>query len=205
MASNEYNSVLDAALLKLTELIKQQEDTEIEISKTRQFIYATLNMLSDDDRSAFWHNLRQHNATQESMADNLSDAVREVLSTSPKVWFTVTEVRDALRTTAFDFSKYTSNPLASISTTLRRMVPKEVDMATPEGVSAFRWKNTKTNRRRQAERNMRALYKSVFGDNADFTGSIPGFNDAQSYAEALQEGSQEQPELPEPPVDDEKI
>jgi hypothetical protein len=59
-------------------------------------------------------------------------------------WLTVTNVRDRLNKAGFDFSTYSSNPLASISAILRRMKPEEIESTVADGgVAAYRWKNTK--------------------------------------------------------------
>jgi hypothetical protein len=39
----------------------------------------------------------------------------------------------------FDFSSYKSSPLASISTTLKRFKPEDVETAEIDGVAAYRW------------------------------------------------------------------
>jgi hypothetical protein len=54
-------------------------------------------------------------------------------------FWTATEVRDHLKNSAFDFSQYTSNPLASVNTVLRRFKPSEVEISTRDGVTTYRW------------------------------------------------------------------
>ena len=50
------------------------------------------------------------------------------------------EVREALLAASFDFSNYTSNPLSSIHTTLKRMVPDELVTETRSDGQVYRWK-----------------------------------------------------------------
>jgi len=52
----------------------------------------------------------------------------------------------------FDFSGYRSNPLASISTALRRFKPSDVETTEIAGVTAYRWKDTKANRKKMVDR-----------------------------------------------------
>jgi hypothetical protein len=60
-------------------------------------------------------------------------------------WLTATNVRDHLVGLGFDFSGYSTNPLASVSTTLRRMKPEEVETTTVDGgVTAYQWKQQST-------------------------------------------------------------
>jgi hypothetical protein len=75
---------------------------------------------------------------------SLTEAVRDTLYQSPKQWFTVAECRDRLQASGFDFSGYASNPLASISTTLARLVPKDAEKRQFDAVTVYRAKNTKS-------------------------------------------------------------
>ncbi|HEY2168991.1 MAG TPA: hypothetical protein VGJ30_05155 [Candidatus Angelobacter sp.] len=57
-------------------------------------------------------------------------------------WFTPVEIRDSLKRMGFPFENYKANPLASIHTTLKRMVPAEMDVKTLEdGQKAYRLKS----------------------------------------------------------------
>jgi len=57
-------------------------------------------------------------------------------------WLTPVEIRDALKRMGFPFENYKANPLASIHTTLKRMVPAEMDMKTlKDGQKVYRLKS----------------------------------------------------------------
>jgi hypothetical protein len=57
-------------------------------------------------------------------------------------WFTPVEIRDALKQMGFPFENYKANPLASIHTTLKRMVPAEMEVKTlKDGQKAYRLKS----------------------------------------------------------------
>jgi hypothetical protein len=64
-------------------------------------------------------------------------------STSEKdAWFTPVEIRDALKRMGFPFENYKANPLASIHTTLKRMVPAEMEVKTlKDGQKVYRLKS----------------------------------------------------------------
>ena len=51
---------------------------------------------------------------------------REAEESKPEkdAWLTPVEIRDALKRMGFPFENYKANPLASIHTTLKRMVPR---------------------------------------------------------------------------------
>ena len=141
MTSNDYHTILMDAFNRLGNLARQRDELEAEISKLRQFIRATMNMLPDDQRQQFDSYIDQLNA-QESAPGSLTDAVRTILQ-SDHIWMTSAMVRDRLLARGFDFSRYTSNPLASVSTTLKRLDKKEVESTSIEGVRAYRWKTRK--------------------------------------------------------------
>ena len=48
-------------------------------------------------------------------------------------WLTPVEIRDRLKSMGFPFENYKANPLASIHTTLKRMVPGEMDVKILKG------------------------------------------------------------------------
>ncbi len=50
-----------------------------------------------------------------------------------RLWLTPVEIRDRLKSIGFPFENYKANPLASIHTTLRRMVPGEMEVKTLKG------------------------------------------------------------------------
>jgi hypothetical protein len=69
----------------------------------------------------------------------LSECCRDVLR-QKQDWMSPVEVREALLAAGFDFSNYTSNPLSSIHTTLKRMVPEELLTETRPDGQVYRWK-----------------------------------------------------------------
>jgi hypothetical protein len=165
MTSGEYRAVLDQAMARLVDLEKQKQELEVESEKVTQFIFATINMLSDTERQDFIAYLQEASKNWQKTEESLTDAIRELLFGKPKQWFTVAQVRDALLTSGFDFTKYLSNPLASVSTTLKRLVPKDAESNAIEGVNVFRARNTKAAREREAKRSMLRLYRGIFGDS----------------------------------------
>jgi hypothetical protein len=68
----------------------------------------------------------------------LSECCRDILR-QKKDWMSPVQVRDALFAAGFDFSSYTSNPLSSIHTTLKRLVPAELDTETRADGQVYRW------------------------------------------------------------------
>src|SRR5580692_10136953 len=104
----EYPEIFRASVRKLRTLIQERDEKELEISKVRQFVRATINMLPDKERQRMERFLTLVDSSDVLNRMGLADAVRSVIETAPKRWFTVAQVRDALRDTGFDFSRYTS-------------------------------------------------------------------------------------------------
>ncbi len=145
MDTPDYLALVTGALQKVQELQEQRESLDAEIMKLEQFISATANLLSDDHRDMAMKAMELNQDLQRVRDSGLTNAVRTVLATA-KDWLTVAQVRDRLIALGFNFSLYSTNPLASVSTTLRRMKSEEVETRnTPDGATAYR-------RKRLAER-----------------------------------------------------
>lgn len=133
----DYKALVEKTYKEFSELVARRDEIELEIAKRIQFLRASVNMLPEEEKVVF-------RAKVEALANDyevgITDAVRAALRSSPKEWNTATDVRDLLVKSGIDFSRYTSNPLASIHTILRRMYPAEVEKTDVEGVAAYRWK-----------------------------------------------------------------
>jgi hypothetical protein len=68
----------------------------------------------------------------------LTECCRDILR-QRNDWMTPVEVRDALLAAGYDFSSYTSPPLSSIHTALKRMVPDELLTETRADGQVYRW------------------------------------------------------------------
>jgi hypothetical protein len=161
MTDTDYKAILDDAFIKLGLALQRRDEAEIEIAKQRQFILATMNMVSDEERQSFRERLIEIIQRSDTRSAGLTEAIRKILQAPGRKWMTVTEVRTHLVNSGFDFSGYTANPLASISTTLRRMAPNEAETTTVQGVTAYRWK-VKPARMAEAFRNAGRLNKSRY-------------------------------------------
>jgi hypothetical protein len=144
MNDANYRDALNDTLRKMVAIREEIERLEITAAKLRQFFFATLNMLPEDEHATYMSIFREANEALKIREASLKDAVYEVLSKGYPKYLTTTEVRDRLQSNGFDFSGYTSNALASVSTTLRRLKPEEVETLDREGVVGFRLRNIPT-------------------------------------------------------------
>jgi hypothetical protein len=138
MATNDYKSILTQALIEYGELDNRKHQITVEMERKFQFILATLNLLDEEDKAEFADVIR----IVRGQAEGLSAAVRRVLTKAPGKWHTATSMRDELVESGFDFTGYTSNPLASVHAVMKRLKPEEFAMGSVDGVMAWRWVET---------------------------------------------------------------
>src|ERR1700722_7907406 len=131
-----YSQLLKNALNESTELSSERARIDARLLKLQQFIYAAINLLPEEERSMYQAEV----ATLASQFGNLTDSIREILklATQRETFFTAAEVRDQLKSAGFDFSEYTSNPLASVNTILRRFRGDEVEVSKRAGVTVYK-------------------------------------------------------------------
>jgi hypothetical protein len=146
MTDTDYFGIVKNELAKLKGLHEQRLAIDGEIVKCEQFISAAANLLPESDRALILDALETLQELYRLREVGLTDAIRGILKSSPGQWFTATNVRDRLISLGFDFSGYTANPLASVSTTLRRAKSEEIETTNVDGgVTAYRWKETTNN------------------------------------------------------------
>jgi len=149
MNDTDYKAVLTDTLRKMVAVREETERLDMEAAKLRQFFFATLNMLPEDDRAQYIAVFREAGEGLNVREGSLKDAIVAILREGIPKYLTVADVRDRLNKSGFDFSHYTANPLASVSTTLKRMKPEEVESMNIEGVTAYRAKTDAPIRRRR--------------------------------------------------------
>ena len=136
MAGTDYKTILQSALDEWVELECKRQDIELELANKLQFIRATFNFLSDDDKPQFESRVRCFSAQH----GGITLAIRRILQDSAGQWHTATLMRDKLVQAGFDFSDYRANPLATIHAVLKRSRPEEIEAVKIDGVMAWRWK-----------------------------------------------------------------
>ena len=116
---------------------RKRDDADREFSRLSELIRSTVKMLSPEQRSQCVGDLIEH--FDHVYSPGLTNLVRGAFG-SGKEWLTPIQVRDYLSSVGFNFEKYKANPMASIHTTLRRMVPNEVECKTLDGQKMYRLK-----------------------------------------------------------------
>lgn len=136
MAEVKYIQIVEAEFEKLVKWFQQREEADLNIAKSKQLIFAALNMVPDKERKAFEDKL--DTLASADVSTGLTDSIKNALLRNFPKRMTAAMVRDELVRARFDFSQYSTNPLASISTILRRLKPEEVKAESVEGVTTYR-------------------------------------------------------------------
>src|SRR5215831_18974497 len=105
------------------DLTQQRSAIDLEIAKLKQLILATFPLLPEEKQNMFQAEIEM----MEEDSGGLQNAIKLVFRTHKGEWLTASQVRDYLTATGFDLTQYRANPLASITTTLRRMVGGKIE------------------------------------------------------------------------------
>lgn len=116
---------------------RKRDEAERELSRLSELIRSTIKMLSPEQRSKI--DCETLLERIDHRPPGLTVIIRSAF-TAGKEWLTPTEIRDYLKSIGFNFEGYKANPLASIHTTLRRMVPHEVECKNISGQKMYRLK-----------------------------------------------------------------
>jgi|ERR1041385_2906138 hypothetical protein len=125
------------AMSKMMSLFEKERATHAEIIKLQTFVNASLALLPYSERKVLEHTLNAISA--QSRRTSLTNSIQHIFEANLHMALTTIDIRNALNRLGFDFSQYRSNPLASITTTLRRMVEKETvgRVEAPDGSTAY--------------------------------------------------------------------
>ena len=99
---------------------KKRDDADRELSRLSDLIRTTFRILPPEQREVCGETIAAHIEAMHS--PGLTKPIRSVFAADRR-WLSPTDVRDHLKRIGFDFETYKANPLVSIHTTLRRMVP----------------------------------------------------------------------------------
>ena len=136
----EYATIFNEHLKKYTELQGQQRRTQSEMGKVAEMLKASFGMMTDEEQTNFVGVLAAVLEQAVKQELGLTEAIRNLLESNRKEWFNAVRIRDRLKASGFDFSGYTSNPLASIHTVLKRFKRTEVKARqSAAGIKEYMW------------------------------------------------------------------
>jgi hypothetical protein len=165
--TDEYLEIFTGHLAKLGTLTAQRQDIDREIEKVTQMLSACYNMLTEDQQRNWSDTFTLAIEFHKREEMGLTDAIRNILQADPKRSFTPIQIRDRLQELGFDFSEYTSNPLSSVHSVLKRFKPEEVK--TTDGVEGkrYQWITMQFPRSRFAEALRRTRRREAFAGSSD--------------------------------------
>jgi hypothetical protein len=129
-----------------------------EISRLSELIRATINMIPPEQLARYepiFERIEQRPlglalairscftaGRSTGLPGTVAASMPGVANLTGKDWLSPVEIRDALKDMGYPFENYKANPLASIHTTLKRMVPGEVETKTlKDGQKVYRLKS----------------------------------------------------------------
>lgn len=142
MKNSDYQQILNRALQEYESLKSRREEIDLRMTKQLAFIRATLNLLPPQQEAEFTARMEEIARKNQIRDEGLIESVRRILQRANGKFLTATQIRDFLLHFGFDFSAYRSNPLASVSTTVRRLreTDRNVESSQSEGVATvYRW------------------------------------------------------------------
>ena len=128
----KYRDAANEGIKELEKLTAKKLEIESEISTLTQLIAGNIAILPASERSDLGLKFEAAQAPS-----GMTNAVIRTLSF--KEWRSAADVRDALVKSGYDLSTQ-ANPLASIHTTLRRLVGNRVESKEDEGRMVYRRK-----------------------------------------------------------------
>jgi hypothetical protein len=117
MADESYRKLINESKRKLSELKARRDELDVEMGKLRLLIFATANMLPDNERDEAMEGVSEETLAQRV---GLTEAIRGALGSGGS-WQSPKQIRDSLETSGYDVSEY-GNVMASIHTVLKRLV-----------------------------------------------------------------------------------
>lgn len=134
MTKQEYKQMLEKMRKELDSLLELQEDTEQKIAQLKQAIMSLAPLAKESNESkGFWDTV-----LSEIKAEGITENIREILQVAYPNLLSPVEIREQLRNRGQDFSGH-KNVMASIHSTLKRMVENE-EIRTSEDGLAYGWR-----------------------------------------------------------------
>lgn len=138
----DYLAVVNDAYAQLEEIERKLASLQQDRQRLTLLIKATTPFLTDEQKKRVVRSILNIEDTPIQF-QGLTDAIRSALKRNANHWMTSTTVKEMLANSGFDFSSYESNPLASVSTVLRRIAGKdgiEVLFDVDRDVTVYRMK-----------------------------------------------------------------
>jgi hypothetical protein len=128
---SKYRKNFSGLLREINVLVARRDKLDLQITNLKTLAVATYDLMDGKEKVAYSEALKELHKSDQS----LTEEIRRVLILGVPV--TPTEIRDHLVRSGYNFSRYQSNPLVSIHSTLNRL-KDELDIVTREdGTKAY--------------------------------------------------------------------
>ncbi len=119
-----------------SDLMGRQQEIDVDLAKLLPVINASYHALSLTEQAKVENAISK--VRWKNKEEGLKWSVLMALSARLDEWLTPPEVRSYLETVGYAFGKGGAHGLASITTTLKRMTPKQVEVGVVNGQTAYR-------------------------------------------------------------------
>jgi len=137
---SEYEDIFLSHLRKMNGLRVEEARIRTELDKVTEMLRVSFSLMTEEEQSRL---LSAFTSVMETVANQelgLTEAIRTILQSSTNEWFGSVKMKDRLVQAGFDFSGYTSNPLSSVNTVLKRFKRTVVKARKDKlGFKEYRW------------------------------------------------------------------
>jgi hypothetical protein len=131
----EYGKSFSDHLKQIANLVEHRDKLDGQIDKLKKLASANYELMDDKEKAAYSGAFEELNRSDQS----LTHEVRRALMLGGGEYLTPTQIRDRLVKSGYDFSRYQSNPLVSIHSTLNRMKGEVDTVILEEGTKGYRF------------------------------------------------------------------
>ena len=136
----QYVAIFHDHLRKLIALRKEQDRIKSQMDSVAEMVRASFANMTEEERTKSNEAFVMARDLFIQQELGLTDSIRTILQSNTGEWFSAVKVRDRLKASNFDFSGYTSDPLASIHAVLKRFKRAEVKVRkSAAGIREYRW------------------------------------------------------------------
>jgi len=136
----DYLKMVQDLVKEREEWIRKRDDVIRELSRLSELIRSTVKMLPEEQRARCDVLLERIDKRPAGLTIAIRLCFTAAKRRDGKDWLTPVEIREFLKEGGFNFENYKANPLASIHSTLKRMVPHEVECKTANSRKLYRLK-----------------------------------------------------------------
>jgi hypothetical protein len=138
MATKDYKRLFDTASAELKALLRQRLEINNRISRLTATVSALSQQLDLDNSRK--EKLMELMDEMNILRPRLTDAVKDAVYYASPERLPAAQVKDYMEVRGFNFSDFT-NPLASVHSTLRRLVTQgDISAELDRGVTMYSWK-----------------------------------------------------------------